>query len=268
MPYAQHSDISIYFEDQGSGPCLLMAHSFLCSGAMWAAQAEALSSSYRVVNVDLRGHGRSSPAVEGLSLSDLATDHVAVLDTLGIERAVWAGLSIGGMIGLRAALEHPGRVSGLVIADSSGAAEPAMAKMRYWAMGRGSKLLGISAFMSPVLKLMFGATTHREQPELVSEWRERIKGVDIDSIVRLMGPLFGREEILSRLGEIKVPSLVLAGEEDRAQPPARSRALAAALPNAELVMIPEAGHLSALEQPEVVTAVIRDFLVEAFPMAS
>jgi pimeloyl-ACP methyl ester carboxylesterase len=267
MPYAKHSDVSIYFEDQGSGPCLLMAHSFLCSGAMWAAQAEALSSSYRVVNVDLRGHGQSSAAPDGLSLSDLAADHVAVLDTLGIERAIWVGLSIGGMIGLRAALEHPERVGGLVIADSSGAAEPGMARLRYRAMGTGSKLFGIGSFMSPILKLMFGATTHREQPELVSEWGERMKGIDLDSIVRLMGPLFGREEVLSRLGEIKVPALVLAGDEDRAQPPARSRELADGLPNAEFVIIPEAGHLSALEQPEVVTTVIRDFLAEAFPAA-
>ena len=92
-------------------------------------------------------------------------------------------------------------------------------------------------------------------------------GVDVDSIVRMMGPLFGRSEVLSRLGEIRVPALVFAGEEDRAQPPARSRELAAALPNAELVMIPEAGHLSALEQPEVVTEVIRDFLAAALPVA-
>jgi pimeloyl-ACP methyl ester carboxylesterase len=267
MPFAKHSDASIYFEDQGSGTCLLMAHSFLCSGAMWAAQAEALSSSFRVVNVDLRGHGQSSSAPAGLSLSDLANDHVAVLDHLGIERAVWVGLSIGGMIGMRAALEHPERVGGLVIADSSAASEPGIARLRYRAMGAGSKLFGIGTFMKPILKLMFGPTTHREQPELLAEWGERMKGVDLDSILRMMGPLFGREEVLSRLGEIRVPALVLAGEEDRAQPPARSREIADGLPNAELVLIPEAGHLSALEQPEVVTTVMRDFLAEAFPAA-
>lgn len=265
MPFAEHSDVSIYFEDQGSGSCLLMAHSFLCSGAMWAAQAEALSNSWRVVNVDLRGHGQSCAAPDGLSLADLATDHVAVLDTLGIERAVWVGLSIGGMIGMRAALDHPERVAGLVIADSSAAAEPAMARLRYRAMGAGSKLFGIGTFMKPILKLMFGATTHREQPALVAEWGERMKGIDLDSILRMMAPLFGREEVLSRLKEIRVPALVMAGEEDLAQPPARSREIAEGLPNAELVIIPEAGHLSALEQPEVVTTVIRDFLAEAFP---
>ena len=171
MPYSKHSEVSIYFEDQGSGPCLLMAHSFLCSGAMWAAQAEALSGAYRVVSVDLQGHGKSSSAVDGLGLSDMVTDHVGVLDDLGIEQATWVGLSIGGMISLLAALEHPERVGALVIADSSGAAEPGAARMRYRAMGMGSKLFGMGLFMSPILKLMFGATTHREQPELVSEWR-------------------------------------------------------------------------------------------------
>jgi pimeloyl-ACP methyl ester carboxylesterase len=232
---------------------------------MWAAQAEALSDCYRVVNVDLRGHGRSSSARSGLSLGDLADDHISVLDDLGIEQATWVGLSIGGMISLRAVIDHPERVNALVIADASGAAEPASGRVRYRAMGAGSKLLGIGTFMSPILKLMFGATTFREQPELVEEWRQRLSGVDIDSIVNMMGPLFGREEVLSRLGGVCVPALVFAGEEDRAQPPARSREIVAALPSAELVIIPEAGHLSALEQPEVVTAVIRDFLVAALP---
>ena len=143
MPYSKRSEVSIYFEDQGSGPCLLMAHSFLCSGVMWAAQAEALSDSYRVVNVDLRGHGRSSPANGGLSLSDLANDHIGVLDDLGIEQATWVGLSIGGMISLRAVIDHPERVNALVIADSSGAAEPAAGRVRYRAMEMGSKLLGM-----------------------------------------------------------------------------------------------------------------------------
>lgn len=245
----------------------MMLHSFLCSGAMWEVQAAALSGAYRVINVDLRGHGQSCSACAGLTLDDLVADHLSVLDDLSVESAAWVGLSIGGMIGMRAALTHPDRVSALVIADSSAAAEPLAPRMRYRAMGLGSKLFGIRTFMPQILKLMFGASSHRDQPELVSEWGARLATVDLDSIVRMMPSLFGREEVLSRLGEIRVPALVIVGEEDQAQPMARSREIAAALPNAEFVTIPEAGHLSALEQPEMVTEVIREFLAGAFPGA-
>ncbi len=80
-----------------------------------------------------------------------------------------------------------------------------------------------------------------------------------------MKPLFGRDSLLDRLGEIRVPALVLVGEEDLAQPPARARQITAGLPSAELVVVPEAGHLTAVEQPEVVTQTIRDFLLESLP---
>jgi len=265
VPIAVHQDASIHFEEQGSGRAILFAHSYLCSGAMWAAQASVLAGSYRTINVDLRGHGRSSPAAPGLSVDDLVDDHLAVLDELGVERAVWAGLSLGGMIALRAALVAPERVSALILADTSAAAEPTMVSLRYRAMGLGTRLAGIDLFMRRILALMFGPTTRQQQPDLVEEWRQRLAGVHVPSTLNLMKPLFGRDSILDRLNEIRVPSLVLVGEEDRAQPPARSREIANGLPNAELVIVPEAGHLSAVEQPEVVTEVMRDFLLEALP---
>ena len=265
MPVAERQDVSIFFEDQGTGPCILFAHSYLCSGAMWAAQAEYLSSSYRTVNVDLRGHGRSSHAGPGLTIYDLVDDHLAVLDELGIERAVWAGLSIGGMIALRAALTAPERVSALVLADTSAATEPALPVLRYRAMGMGTRVAGLDLFLNRIMTLMLGSTTRRGNPELVAEWRRRIGGVHVPSILNLMKPLFGRDSVLERLDEIRVPSLVLVGEEDRAQPPARSREIANGLPNAELVVVPEAGHLAAVEQPEVVSETMRDFLVGALP---
>jgi pimeloyl-ACP methyl ester carboxylesterase len=265
MPETVRQNISIHFEDQGSGPCVLFAHSYLCSGVMWAQQAAYLASSWRTVNVDTRGHGQSSPAGPGLTIYDLVDDHLAVLDDLGIERAVWAGLSLGGMIALRAALVAPERVSALVLADTSAATEPAWPVLRYRAMGMGTRVAGFEPFLGRIMTLMFGTTTRRRNPELVAEWRRHIAGSHVPSILNLMKPLFGRDSLLDRLGEIHVPALVLVGEEDRAQPPARSRQIASGLANAELVVVPEAGHLAAVEQPEVVSETMRDFLVEALP---
>jgi len=265
MPVAVRQGVSIHFEDQGSGPCVLFAHSYLCSGLMWAAQAKALSSSWQTINVDTRGHGQSSPAGPGLTIYDLVDDYLAVLDDLEIERAVWAGLSLGGMIALRAALVAPERVSALVLAGTSAATEPVLPVLRYRAMGMGARVAGLEPFLGRILTLMFGSTTRRQNPELVAEWRPRLASAHVPSILNLMKPLFGRDSILERLDEIRVPALVLVGEEDRAQPPVRSRELASGLPNAELVVVPESGHLTALEQPEVVSETMRDFLFEAVP---
>ena len=97
-----------------------------------------------------------------------------------------------------------------------------------------------------MLPILFGRTTLREQPDLVSKWGDRIAGMHLPSLLTVLNAVQGRDPILDRRGELRVPTLVLVGEEDRAQPPARSRALAGAIPGAELSLIPKAGHLSAL----------------------
>jgi len=109
----ERNGATIYYEVTGSGPAIVLMHSFLCSGEMWGPQIEPLSAQYEVINIDMRGHGKSGPAETPFDLYDLVGDVVAVLDREGVDRACWAGLSIGGMIALRAALTAPDRVGAL-----------------------------------------------------------------------------------------------------------------------------------------------------------
>lgn len=118
MPTISRDGISIYFAESGEGPPLILAHSFFCSGEMWSRVLGSLSRRHRVINVDLRGHGRSGPIERRITIYDLLSDCVAVLDHLKIDSAVWCGLSIGGMIGLRAALVVPERVRALILLDT------------------------------------------------------------------------------------------------------------------------------------------------------
>ncbi|MDX1644044.1 MAG: alpha/beta fold hydrolase, partial [Thermoanaerobaculia bacterium] len=131
MPWTDRDEIRLFFDDLGSGRPILLLHSFLCSREMWSYQAADLARSYRVVNADLRGHGDSGPAEAPFTLDDLVDDAVVVLDHLGIERAVWAGLSIGGMIALRAALIAPDRVDALIVADSSAERDPLLQRAKH-----------------------------------------------------------------------------------------------------------------------------------------
>ena len=265
MPWTDRDEIRLFFDDLGSGRPILLLHSFLCSREMWSYQAADLARSYRVVNADLRGHGDSGPAEAPFTLDDLVDDAVVVLDHLGIERAVWAGLSIGGMIALRAALIAPDRVDALIVADSSAERDPLLQRAKHRLLGTVARLVGIRPVLGPITRIMFGRSTRRDNPALVAEWRGRFAAVHLPSILFGLDCLNDRTAVLDRLDTVRRPTLVLVGQEDVAQPPRRSRAIAAAIPGAELVTVPKAGHLSALEQPETVTEAMLDFLYRAVP---
>lgn len=260
MPFVHHQGLTISFEDVGDGPPVVLGHSFLCSGKMWRGQVPALSRGFRVINIDFRGHGGSGEAIRPFSLYDAVSDVVAVLDELGVEKAVWCGLSIGGMVALWAALTCPERVGALILLDTDAGAEAPLRKLKYHGMGLGARLLGVGPFLSPIARLMFGATTRRRNPALVREWRREFSALHIPSMLRGLDALMRRDSLLDRLPRIDAPALVLVGEEDRSLPPALSRRMHDALPDSTFVRIPAAGHLSALERPEPVTEAILGFL--------
>lgn len=252
----------IHFEDTGPGPetTVILGHSFLCSGEMWRCQVPALAEERRVINVDYPGHGRSGPLASPVSLYDLVGDTTAVLDAAGVRRAVWAGLSVGGMVALRAALEAPERVQGLVLVDTDAGAERPLIRLKYKAMGLGSRLVGLKPFVPAVLPLMFGRTTRVRSPDLVAEWRGRFESLDLPSILRLLEGIAGRDSVEGRLGEITAPTLVLVGDEDETLPLARSERIRRGISGAILEVVPGSGHLAALERPEEVTRAMLEFL--------
>lgn len=260
MAIAELPDQAIFYEDMGSGTPVVFGHSFLCTGDMWRGQIDALQDSYRLINPDFRGHGQSAPVRRPFSLYDAVDDVVGVLDELGIERAVWCGLSIGGMVALRAALTVPDRVSALVIMDSDAGSERLLRKLKYGLMGFGTRTVGTKPFLPAICKMMFGATTRREQPALVDEWRRVFDDIDVPSALQGLDALVKRDSIIERLPEIAVPSLVVVGREDASLPPAVSRRIHDGLPNSQFVEIEGAGHLSALEQPGQVNDVLARFL--------
>jgi len=260
MPFIERQGIRIYFDVRGEGPAVVLGHSFLCSGEMWRNQLEPLARRYRVINIDFRGHGQSGAVREPFTLYDLVDDFDAVLDHLEIERAVWAGLSIGGMVALRAALAARDRVSALILVDTHAGSERPYRKLKYRALGLGVKFAGPRPFLPSIVSMMFGATTRKTNPALVREWSARFASVHVPSMLHGLDALIRRDSLVDRLGEIRVPSLVVVGEEDISLPPAYSSQIAEAVAGSSLIAIPKSGHLSALEQPEAVTAAMLGFL--------
>lgn len=260
MPFVHTQGLEIFFEDAGAGAPVILGHSFLCSGKMWREQVPTLATRFRVINPDLRGHGRSSEVNRPFTLYDVVSDVLAVLDQLGIARAVWCGLSIGGMVALRAALTRPDRVAALILLDTDAGPETALRKLKYRAMGLGARAVGIRPFLSAVARLMFGSTTQRQNAALVSEWKAQFATVHTPSVLRCLDALMRRDSLLARLHRIDVPVLVLVGEEDRSLPPPLSQRIHSLLRDSSYALIPAAGHLSALERPTAVTDAILRFL--------
>lgn len=260
MPTLPRPGCTLHYDVSGQGPAIVFTHSYLCDGRMFAHQVAALQRRWRVINVDLRGHGRSSAAVEPLDFDLFADDVLAVLDAEGVKSAVWAGLSMGGFTSMRAALKAPQRVSALVLMDTSARRDPWHKRIQHRLMRALVRSFGPKAVAGEIVKMMFCATTRREQPALVQSWRQDFLQCHVPSALAVAGALATRDDLRARLAQIRCPTLVLVGAEDRALPPDHSRELAAGIPGARLVEVPRAGHLSTIEAPAMLTRHIEAFV--------
>jgi 3-oxoadipate enol-lactonase len=259
MPAIERDGAHIHYEVSGAGEPMLLGHSLLCDGRMWDEVAPALAAHYRLINVDFRGH-RHSTAPRPYTLEDLAGDWLAILDAEGLDRAILCGLSMGGMTAMRLALSAPDRVRGMVLIDSSADAETARNRVKYRLMAEVYKRVGLNRLLQrSVLPLMFGPRTLTERPELARRFVDRVADHRRDHLYQAIMAVTRRGNLLPRLRHIRAPALVLVGTEDRATPPKYSEQLEAGLPDSRLEHIPDAGHLSAVEQPDLIARAILEW---------
>ncbi len=260
MPVLERDGASIHYEVSGDGPPILLGHSLLLDTTMWRDVAPALAARHRVINVEVRGHHRST-APRPFSLDDLAADWLAILDQEGIERVVLCGLSMGGMTAIRLALLAPARIAAMVLIDSNADREGAMNRARYAVMAAIYRRFGlVDSIQARVAKIMLGRTSLARRPELVDELATIVGKHDRKHVAHALRAVNGRGPILERLAAITCPTLVLVGDEDLATPVEKSERLAAAIPGARVEIVPEVGHLSALEDPAAVLARLEPFL--------
>jgi len=274
MRTLERAGARIGYEVAGEGPAVVLGHSLLCDGRMWDAVAPVLARRYRVINIDARGHRAStwpgspgSPGSPGpFTLDDLAEDWRAILDAERVDRAALCGLSMGGMTAMRLALAAPERVAALALLDTSADAEAAVKRLQYRLLAEIFKAFGNLAgpLEAPLRRIMFGVSTRADKPGVVARELGRMREQDARQIYHATRAVFDRPSIFGRLGAIRCPTLVMVGEEDVATPPDRARRIAGAIPGARLEVIPRAGHLTTVEQPEAVTAILLAFLERAF----
>jgi pimeloyl-ACP methyl ester carboxylesterase len=249
------------FDDVGDGPALVLLHAFPLARAMWRPQVEALQGDYRLIAPDLRGFGGSRGFTAAPSVETMADDVAALLDELKVAGPmVLGGLSMGGYVALAFARRHPARLRGLVLADTK--ADPDDAEGR----ANRDRLIAFAsnntarAVIDQMLPKLLGPATAAQAPQVVEEVRAIASRQTAAGIVGALEGLRDRPDANPGLGAIAVPTLVLVGRDDTLTPPAKSEEMAARIPNARLVVLDGAGHLSNLEQPDRFTAALRSFL--------
>lgn len=248
-----------------STPTLVLLHAFPLAAAMWEPQLASAAAGWRVVAPDLEGFGSSSPG-EGAtpSVEDFARDALALLDHLGIERAVVAGLSMGGYAAFSLLRLAPQRVAGLVLADTRAEADGEAARAGRDAMIETLARGGAGAVFERMLPGLLGATTRSSRPAVVRAVRDLVVAQPAEGIRRAILRLKTRPDSTPLLGRITCPTLVLVGEEDQITDVEVARGLHNRIAGSALRVIGGAGHLSNLEAPQAFNGAIASFLSAHF----
>jgi pimeloyl-ACP methyl ester carboxylesterase len=249
----------IAWDGTGSGPALLFLHAFPLSRRMWQPQWEPFAEGHRLLRFDCRGFGESPPTGGILTMERIADDAAGLLDHLGVSRAVVCGLSMGGYAALALARRHPARLAGLVLADTRAGADSAEARAGRSRLAERVRREG-SGVAAEMLARLLGATTRARRPELAEELSGWIAANPPEGLCDGLAGLAARADSGPDLHRIEAPTLVVCGEEDELTPPDESRRLVEAIPGARLELIPEAGHLASLEQPDAFNRVLARFL--------
>ena len=257
---AKTNGIDTWYELHGKegAPWLVLSHSLACSTRMWDEQIEAFRGRYRILAYDTRGHGASEAPSGAYTLEMLADDLHALLAHLGIASAHYCGLSMGGMIGQTFALKYPGLFASLALADTT-SRYPAEAAPLWEGRIKTAQAQGMGPLAEPTLERWFTAGYRAKSPPGLARVRKLILETPVAGYIGCCHAI-PKINLSARLKEIRCPILVLVGEQDPGTPVAMAREIHAHAPGSKLVVIPEAAHLSNIEQPAAFNRALGDFL--------
>jgi pimeloyl-ACP methyl ester carboxylesterase len=265
MKAAALSKTNIAYVDEGAGVPMLLVHGFPLDHTMWDAQIKALSGCARVIAPDLRGFGQTplapGDAERGVSMEAYADDLAELLDRIAIrEPIVLVGFSMGGYAAWQFMRKYGARLRAVIQCDTRAKADTEEARagrlkmaenVAEWGSGRVAEMMGPK---------LFASATFETQPKVVAAVRAVVERTPPAGIAAAQRGMAARPDVTSLLPTIKVPTLVLVGEHDAISPAAEMKEIADAIPGAEYVVIPRAGHMTTMEEPEAVNSAFIQFL--------
>lgn len=249
MPKLNRDGVNLNYEIHGNGPAILLSHGYSATLEMWRGQVAPLSGDYQLILWDMRGHGQTDSPDDPSAYSEDATvaDMAALLDAVGAERAILCGMSLGGYMSLVFCRVHPERVRALLLVDTGPGFKNDEARAawnkRALETASGFETQGLAALQARSREMAM--STHRSAAGLARAARGMLAQRDA--------------RVMKSLPEIKVPALIIVGGDDR---PFLASAdyMAAKIPNANKIVIPDAGHASNLDQPEMFNQAVTRFL--------
>ena len=240
--------------DGERGPSVLLSHGLATDLTMWDELTAALKDRYRVLRYDARGHGGSAAPEGDYTLDQLVADAAGILDALDVPQSHFAGLSMGGMVGLGLMLDHAKRIKSAVIADSRHTTTPEFTKAwldRAAAVRQG----GIEAIVQSTVERWSSAGLAQRDPVVVARMERMVRSTSPNGY-RGCAAALARLDYGRRLGEIATPALVLCGTEDHGAPPENTRQMHAMIRGSRFLEIAQAGHIANIEKPAIFNAAV------------
>jgi 3-oxoadipate enol-lactonase len=256
MPFAKINGIELYYEAHGDGPALVLAHGGGGSHLSWWQQVPEFSKRYKVITFDHRSFGQSFDAPNGPGPHAFVQDLTALLDHLGVQKAAVAGQSMGGWTVCGFAAAHPERTSALILCDTTGGVHTAEAAKSQAGIQDRSK-----GNLSQILQNAYAREFPARHPTL-SFLYQQISLLNTRVTPNLVQALFGMKHDIRPLIEHKIPTLLLVGEEDVLTPPEAMASIAAQIPQARFVKVPQAGHSVYFERADEFNRLVGEFLRE------
>lgn len=246
----------------GSGQPVMLVHGFPLDSTVWRKQFDSLvEHGFQVIAPDLRGFGKSSPIAEQLTMADFAEDLDQVREVLAPgEKLMLIGLSMGGYVAFEYWKRYARFINKLVLVDTRPHGDTTEAKQNRYAMAERALQEGTWEAVSPMLSKLLCAQTLEHDSETVQWLKAMMSQVSPRTIAAAQRAMAERHDFTGELHEIKIPTLVVAGEHDPISPPLENRGWSAQLPNAELVIIPASGHLPQVENSQPFNEALVKFL--------
>jgi pimeloyl-ACP methyl ester carboxylesterase len=263
MAILELEDIDLYYEETGAGKeTIVFSHGFIWSCRMFDKQVEALKDKYRIIAYDHRGQGKSSLPKNGYDIDNITNDAIRLIEKLDLGPVHFVGLSMGGFVGMRIAIRRPDLIRSLILIETSAGAEPKENIPGYKRLNFVARWISLRLVVKPVMKVMFSKTFLNDtgRKDDYNYWKKQVLNNDRKGLSRTLNGVLYRDSVEDQLAKITCSVLILVGDEDVATTPEKSELMHSLIPDSQLVIIPQAGHTSTVEQPERVNQEIVSFL--------
>jgi 3-oxoadipate enol-lactonase len=259
------NNLTLAYEDRGSGQPVVLVHGYPLNHRMWSSQIEALSPHCRVIAPDLRGFGESllaeDDAESGVSMAQYAVDLAALLDAIGVtEPLILCGFSMGGYIMWQFLRAFPDRVKAFAPCDTRAIADTAEAHAGRLKTAAEVSEKGVEPVIEAMLPKLLSEHTCQTRPEVVAEITAMMRSCRPEAVAASLRGMAKRPDVSADLPAFTQPALVIVGADDTISSADEMRGIAERLPNARFVEIPNSGHMTTMENPAAVNAALVEFV--------